>query len=611
MAGVLQAPAEVNFFLVRKKIRIESPHFMKAARPYEQGGTAGPENRAAIVILAQVFLYRIKYPAPTKGVAPGIEPAPCSAGIFKLVALRIGKNAWLAGCNLRIGFHEPDHGLQPARLHFHIRIEQNIIISRNILQGPVVPSSIAPVLFHCYYAYLRILLRNPGTGIIRTGIIGQHYLIMGIAAPYYRRQKLLQYLTSIPVEDYDSNKRRQLGLFCSNVSQQALNSGMLSYLLNWRTALAAVAIAIVSGTIVYSQYLAKKIARDERIKVEQWAEASKSLLNPDITDIRLPFKIINDNTDIPIIETNEKDSITNFVNMDSTRVASEDGYLRQQLESLRGINPPIVYVDPIDSTKVNYYYYGHTPLLNEVRYYPLIQLLIVGLFIVVTVLALRGSYRSVQNQVWAGMAKETAHQLGTPVSSLEGWVEVMRDDPRYQEIIPELSKDVNRLRLVSDRFGKIGSSPQLEPTDIIHAIYQMVDYIRKRAPGKVQMTVHTHGQERLEAMVSPPLFDWVIENLLKNALDAMEGKGSIDIDIRQEKEGRIQIDVTDTGKGISAQHIRQVFQPGFTTKKRGWGLGLSLSKRIIVQYHRGEIFVRQSEPGKGTTFRIILPKTAG
>ena len=380
---------------------------------------------------------------------------------------------------------------------------------------------------------------------------------------------------------------------------------MLTYLLNWRTALAAIAIAIATGTIYYSQYLARKIAREERIKVEQWVEASKSLLNPDITDIRLPYKIISDNKDIPIIETNEKDSVTYHVNLDSARSVDDPAYLPAQLEKLKGINPPIIFYDPIDSSRYNKYYYGHTRLLNEVQYYPLIQLLIVSLFIVVVVLAIRSGYRSVQNQVWAGMAKETAHQLGTPVSSLEGWVEVMREDDRYQEIVPELSKDVSRLRLVSDRFGKIGSSPQLEKTDIIQSVHQMVEYIRKRAPGKLQFFVNTHGMEQLIVRVSPPLFDWVIENLLKNALDAMEGRGSITVDIRRERD-QVQIDVTDTGKGIAPQHLRNVFKPGFTTKKRGWGLGLSLSRRIISQYHKGEIFVKHSEVGKGTTFRILV-----
>lgn len=380
---------------------------------------------------------------------------------------------------------------------------------------------------------------------------------------------------------------------------------MLQQLSNWRTGLAAIAIGIVIGTIFYSQYLARKIASEERVKVEQWVEASKSLLNPNVTDIRLPFKIIADNHDIPIIETNEHDSITNYVNLDSAKAASDPRYLPSELKSLKSINQPIIYTDPLDSNKVNRYYFGHTSLLNEVRYYPLIQLLIVGLFIIVTVLALRSSYQSTQNQVWAGMAKETAHQLGTPVSSLEGWVEMMRDRPENQSIVQELEKDVNRLRLVSDRFGKIGSTPQLEKTDLVMQINSMVEYIRKRAPGKVQFLVDTHGKDIVYGLISPPLFDWVIENLLKNALDAMEGKGSIRVDIMEEKNNVI-IDVTDSGKGISNQHIAKVFKPGFTTKKRGWGLGLSLSKRIVAQYHKGEIFVKQSEPGKGTTFRIIL-----
>ncbi len=380
---------------------------------------------------------------------------------------------------------------------------------------------------------------------------------------------------------------------------------MLQQITNWRTGLAAIAIGIVIGTIFYSQYLARKIAQEERIKVEHWVEASKALLSPAVTDIRLPFRIISDNHDIPIIETNERDSITNYVNLDSAKAANDPRYLAKKLSSLKSINQPIIYTDPFDSSRVNRYYFGHTSLLNEVRYYPIIQLMIVGLFIIVTVLALRGSYRSTQNQVWAGMAKETAHQLGTPVSSLEGWVEMLREKPENNSIVQELEKDVSRLRLISDRFGKIGSIPHLERTDLVMQINNMVEYIRKRASGKVQFSVDTHGKTEIPASISAPLFDWVIENLLKNALDAMEGKGTINVDIMQEKNNVI-IDVTDTGKGIASQHIASVFKPGFTTKKRGWGLGLSLSKRIIAQYHKGEIFVKQSEPGKGTTFRIIL-----
>jgi signal transduction histidine kinase len=378
---------------------------------------------------------------------------------------------------------------------------------------------------------------------------------------------------------------------------------MFQQILNWRTALAAIAICIVTGTIFYSQYLARKIANEEKQKVEAWMQAGKFLISsPPDADTRLASMILTENTSIPIIETNEKDSITNSVNLDTSKAV-----LLQKLKSLKSINTPIIYTDPLDSTKVNKYYYGHTLLLNEVRYYPLIQLLIVGLFIVLTLMALRSSYRSVQNQVWAGMAKETAHQLGTPVSSLEGWVEMMKEKPGNDQIVQELEKDVGRLRLVSDRFGKIGSTPQLEELDLVKQISSMVDYIRKRAPGRVVFSINTHELPVIIAKVSAPLFDWVIENLLKNALDAMEGKGTINVDI-QDGKNAVLIDVSDTGKGISKQNISRVFKPGFTTKRRGWGLGLSLSRRIIQQYHKGEIFVKQSEPGKGTTFRIVLKK---
>lgn len=382
---------------------------------------------------------------------------------------------------------------------------------------------------------------------------------------------------------------------------------MFRQLLNWRTVLALVAIVIVTGTIFYSRYVANKIAGEEKQKVEEWVAAIKSMNNSDNIDVILPFKIVQNNDDIPIIETNEKDSITNFINLDSIKAGQYKDYLPGKLRKFKSINQPIIWVDPQDSIRVNKYYYGHTSLLNEVRYYPLIQLFIVGLFILVTILALRGSYRSAQNQVWAGMAKETAHQLGTPVSSLEGWVEMLKENPDSKKIAQELEKDVDRLRLVSDRFGKIGSTPHLEETDLVSQINNMVDYMRKRAAGKISFTVNTHGHKQIISKVSAPLFDWVIENLLKNALDSMEGKGAIIADVNEDDKS-VYIDITDTGKGISVQNIARVFKPGFTTKKRGWGLGLSLSRRIIKEYHKGEIFVKHSEIGKGTTFRIVLKK---
>lgn len=384
---------------------------------------------------------------------------------------------------------------------------------------------------------------------------------------------------------------------------------MFQQILTWRTGLAVIAILIVSGTIFYSQYVSKKIAKEERARVTAFGESLKiKALSEDPNVLFFTNRIAGDNVDIPIIETDENDNPSGqYVNLDSAKVASDTGYLRKMARRFATHNPPVlveITTEPLSYTK---YYYGNSQLLNEVRYYPLIQLVIVGLFIIVTLLTLRSSYRSVQNQVWAGMAKETAHQLGTPVSSLEGWLEVMKDQEVNESIVQELGKDVTRLRLVSDRFGKIGSKPQLEEIDIIKQVSDMVDYIRKRSPGTVSFVTNTHGKSMILAKVSAPLFDWVMENLLKNALDAMEGKGYIKVDLRDEKSAVI-IDVTDTGKGISRQNIAKVFKPGFTTKKRGWGLGLSLSKRIISQYHKGEIFVRHSEPGKGTTFRIVLRK---
>lgn len=383
---------------------------------------------------------------------------------------------------------------------------------------------------------------------------------------------------------------------------------MFQQIINWRTLVAIIAILIASGTIVYSRYLANKIANEEKQKVEEWVEAGKFLINsPNEADTRLPFKIIQNNeNDVPIIETDEKDSIIQFINLDSAKVANDGSYLTNKLKSFKSQNEPIVWTNPSDSTKQNLYYYGESRLLTEVRYYPIVQLIIVGLFIIIMLLALRSSYRSVQNQVWAGMAKETAHQLGTPVSSLQGWVEMLKQNPDNSKIVPELEKDVNRLQLVSDRFGKIGSSPQLEKHDIISQVTTMMDYMRKRAPGKVNFSINTNDKEIL-ARISPPLFDWVIENLLKNSLDAMEGTGEIKITIENLPD-KVNIDLKDTGKGIPLSMQQKVFKPGFTTKKRGWGLGLSLSKRIIQQYHKGEIFVKSSEPGKGTTFRIVLKK---
>lgn len=382
---------------------------------------------------------------------------------------------------------------------------------------------------------------------------------------------------------------------------------MISSLLSWRTALALLAISIVSGTIIYSQYLAKKINLEERQKVNQWVAATRAIVdNPGIS-FTLPNMIRNEQTSIPIIETNEKDSIVSFINLDTLKAAKDSNYLKEKLSEFRSYHKPYELVLNDTPYIANKYFYGNTKLLNEVRYFPLVQLFVVALFIIITIISITTRNQATQNQVWAGMAKETAHQLGTPISSLEGWVEMLKEESINQSITKELKKDVDRLKLVSDRFGKIGSIPQLEVTNLVDQIERMVEYIKKRAPGKVIFTIDTGESNKILSKISPTLFDWVIENLLKNALDAMEGRGEISVTIKDLPD-ELFIDVRDTGKGISSGNLRSIFKPGFTTKKRGWGLGLSLSKRIIEQYHKGALFVKHSELGKGTTFRIVLQK---
>lgn len=384
---------------------------------------------------------------------------------------------------------------------------------------------------------------------------------------------------------------------------------MLQQYLNWRTLLALLAIAIVIGTVFYSNYLAAKIAAEERQKVEEWVEAGKFLINaPPDADTKLPSLIRNEQNSIPIIETDEKDSIISFVNIAPEKIRSNPDYLQQKMQELKRSNPPVILEISKNPSLVNKYYFGNSDLLQQVRYYPLIQLFIVALFIIITFTTIQLRNRSTQNQVWAGMAKETAHQLGTPVSSLQGWVEMLKESGTDNRIITEMEKDVDRLKLVSDRFGKIGSTPQLTPTNLIEQVRHMADYMRRRASDKVQIELDSHGLPELTTSISPQLFDWVVENLLKNALDAMEGKGTIRIDIWNEPN-RAVLDVADTGKGIPRSQWDLIFKPGFTTKKRGWGLGLSLSKRIVEQYHKGKLYVRLSETGKGTTFRIELPKS--
>jgi signal transduction histidine kinase len=325
-------------------------------------------------------------------------------------------------------------------------------------------------------------------------------------------------------------------------------------------------------------------------------------------NINLASKISSENKGIPIIETNEQDIPTgNFINLDSSEVRTDKDFLSKKLKEFKNFNNnPIVLVLRDNPYIANKYYYGESKLLKEVKWYPIVQLVVVALFFLLVYILLQTQYKSSQNQLWASMAKETAHQLGTPVSSLEGWLEILKEKKEHESIATEISKDINRLLLITDRFGKIGSTPQLSLHNPIQLVSSVVAYMKKRSSEKIFFTIDTNHLNELKIQLVPTLYEWVFENLLKNALDAMEGKGSIHIGFHL-RHKELMINVTDTGKGIAKQNFQQVFKAGFTTKKRGWGIGLSLSKRIIEQYHNGKLFVKQSEPGKGTTFTIILP----
>lgn len=374
--------------------------------------------------------------------------------------------------------------------------------------------------------------------------------------------------------------------------------------LNWKTYLAIIALLIVSASLYYTNQLAAQLAVEEKKKVEEIADALKVLSNPENTknlETAVAINTLAQNKTIPLIIADEKGNIKDKINLDSTRALSGGNYAQQQLEKYKSQHAAI----KVDyGTGIDYVYYGESYLLTQLRYFPYVQLGIIVLFLAVVLLALNAAHRSLQNQVWVGLSKETAHQMGTPLSSMEGWLELLRDDHSNADALVEMQNDLDRLKLVADRFGKVGSAPNLEEENLIIRLRNIVAYMQKRSPKKVAITLHEKEQE-VPINISGPLFDWVMENLIRNALDALAGQGNIDIYVTNTPQ-QVIVDVQDSGKGIPAHQVKKVFTPGFTTKKRGWGLGLSLARRIITIYHHGSIFVKSSELGKGTTFRIIL-----
>ena len=344
---------------------------------------------------------------------------------------------------------------------------------------------------------------------------------------------------------------------------------------------------------------------EERAKMEFWASALTTIANAnENTDIELPLQIITKNTTIPIFITDSKENIIDFNNIDE-EISKDSIALKKYFNSVKNDNQPIKMER--SNSKYQLVYYGDSPLLNKLKYYPIALLLIIILFGAVVYNFYRATKMSTQNKLWAGMAKETAHQIGTPLSSLIGWLEILKLDNVEESTIVEIEKDITRLQTITDRFSKIGSEPVLEKRDIIEDTKNTVDYLQTRVSQQVVFTFKA-PEHPIYVDINPALHSWTIENLVKNAIDAMKGKGSLNIVI-SELEDIAKISITDTGKGIPKNQFNKVFEPGFTTKKRGWGLGLSLTKRIVQEYHKGKIKVTHSEIGKGTTMQISYKTT--
>jgi signal transduction histidine kinase len=377
----------------------------------------------------------------------------------------------------------------------------------------------------------------------------------------------------------------------------------------WKIFLFIFAVMIGMASLLYTHWLTDKLSKEERKKVELWAEATKRLASENFNadqDISLIEMISNQNNSIPLIVTNDKDSVLIFANIPIQPNRKEE-ILKKELRKMKlQITPIEIFIS--DDLK-QFLYYRESYLLRNLRLFPVVQLLVFFLFIGLAYLAFSASRRAEQNQVWVGMSKETAHQLGTPISSLLAWIELLKLQNVDETTISELGKDINRLEIITARFSKIGSRPELILTDLVQVILSSVEYIKRRSPEKVKYEVLFDPAKNWEIPLNEALFSWVVENLSKNAMDAINGSGRIIFSLKQ-KENMVFVDVSDTGKGLLKSQFKTIFQPGYSTKKRGWGLGLSLAKRIIENYHKGKIFIKESEINKGTTFRIILHRNS-
>lgn len=395
--------------------------------------------------------------------------------------------------------------------------------------------------------------------------------------------------------------------------------------LRLRSVLLLIALLIVGGSFLFTNELARRLAQEEHKRMEIWAEATQRfIVAEEGTDIDFVSQIIEDNTTIPVYVTDSAGKFLFSRNVREPKQHVADFYARR-IAILRETQTPIEV--RIADDVVQYIYYDESLLLRQLHYFPYIQFSVIFLFVLIAIFALYTAQQSEQNRVWIGLTKETAHQLGTPLSSLTAWSQLLHEQYPEDALLPEMDKDIERLQRVAERFSKVGSEPELTMTDLIPVVEETLDYMRTRTSAKISYRF-TCDNIAIGEMATPPrvmvmlnktLFEWVIENLCKNAIDAMSGQsrngqtdgiqGVISVNI-EPTDNKVYIDVADTGKGMDRKQLRKIFSPGYTTKKRGWGLGLSLAKRIVEQYHKGHIFVKQSVPGEGTTFRIGLRKVS-
>lgn len=370
---------------------------------------------------------------------------------------------------------------------------------------------------------------------------------------------------------------------------------------NLYTFILTILLVIVVLSVSFTTRLANKFAEEEYRKIELWAEATRQLIMADEDDnIDLILSVMEGNTTIPVYMVDSAHQLLLSRNVREPKHNKEEFY-QQKINNLRLSQEPIVV--QVNEEVTQYIYYEDSILLRRLYWFPYVQLAVIIAFIAIAVIALIMAQRSEQNSLWVGLSKETAHQLGTPISSLNAWNELLKATYPNDALLPQMDEDIRRLQMIAERFSKIGSQPTLNQEALLPIVQSAMEYMRVRTSNKITYTLHADTD--CQVMVCKPLFEWVIENLCKNAIDSMEGKGEITLSLTKQ-ENKVHLDITDTGKGIDRRHFKTIFKPGYTSKKRGWGLGLSLAKRIIEDYHRGKLFVKQSQIGVGSTFRITL-----